>query len=59
MPPASFHTVLVCHVCLFFVVEPGPYGTVDRFDAAPSLDGSTSEADVESGYFERSISLFR
>eukprot|EP00752_Nemacystus_decipiens_P011297 g10039.t1 len=37
----------------------GPYGNVDRFDPGPSLDGSTSLADVRRGFFERSISLFR
>lgn len=41
------------------ILRAGPYGSVDRFDRSKSLDGSTSQADVMNGFFERSISLFR
>lgn len=38
----------------------GPYGDVDRYDPGASLDGSTSLREAwESGFFERSISMFR
>lgn len=37
----------------------GPYGDVDRYDWSASLDGTTSLNDTMSGFFERSISIFR
>ncbi|CAM9441809.1 unnamed protein product [Phaeothamnion confervicola] len=37
----------------------GPYGDPDRYDVAPSADGSLTVKESTSGYFERSISLFR
>mmetsp|Transcript_7490 Transcript_7490/g.9990 ORF Transcript_7490/g.9990 Transcript_7490/m.9990 type:complete len:727 (+) Transcript_7490:321-2501(+) len=40
-------------------VAAGPYGDPDRYDLSPSLDGSVSSAMANSGFFERSLSIFR
>lgn len=40
-------------------LKAGPYGDPDRYDVSPALDGSLTREEAYSGFFERSIALFR
>lgn len=62
VPRCGAHAGCCAEFCVYDVLSAmrsGPFGTVDRFDPGPSLDGSLSEPESRQGFFERSISLFR
>jgi len=40
-------------------IEAGPFGNVDRYDQNMSADGSTTKDFIDSGFFERAISIMR